>query len=97
LYVFYSDVCIWLQWFSGVFEVCFSSVSEACFKCFNCLQMYVATVVSRCFRSRLGVVSLLLPPSVASRGWEQGRRHVVAWAWALGLPNPLRGSDGILE
>jgi hypothetical protein len=58
--------CVWLQWFTGVFHVCFSSVSEAYFKCFNCLQTYVATVVFGCFKSRSGVASLLLPPSAAS-------------------------------
>jgi hypothetical protein len=31
------DVCVWLQWFSSVFQVFFSIVSEACFKCLNCL------------------------------------------------------------
>ena len=33
LQVFYLDVAYILQWFSK----CFSSVSDACFKCFNCL------------------------------------------------------------
>jgi hypothetical protein len=46
-----------LQWFS--------SVSEASFKCFNCLQMYVATVVFRYFKSR-SVLHLSSPPSAAS-------------------------------
>jgi hypothetical protein len=46
--------------FKCVSEV-FSSVSEACFKCFNYLQTYVATVVFGCFKSRLSVASLLLP------------------------------------
>jgi hypothetical protein len=30
----------------------FSSVSEACFKCFIYLQTYVASIISRCFKSR---------------------------------------------
>jgi hypothetical protein len=47
-----SGCCVWLQWFSSVFR-CF-------FKCFNCLQMYVATVVSRCFKSKSSIASLLL-------------------------------------
>jgi hypothetical protein len=46
--------------------VCFSSVLEACFKCFNCPQMYVVTVVFGCFKNRSGVASLLLSPSAAS-------------------------------
>jgi hypothetical protein len=41
--------------FSGVF----SSVSKACFKCFNCLQTYVATVVFGCLKTRSGVAFLL--------------------------------------
>jgi hypothetical protein len=31
----------------------FSSVSYRCFKCFICLQMYVASVTSQCFKSIL--------------------------------------------
>jgi hypothetical protein len=43
-----------LRRFSGVF----ASVSDACFKCFICLQiMYVASVASGCFKSRSGVAS----------------------------------------
>jgi hypothetical protein len=59
LHVFYLDVtygCNGFQVFPGVF----SSVSKACFKCFICLQMYVATVVFECFKSRSGVASFLL-------------------------------------
>jgi hypothetical protein len=54
----------------------FVNVSYACFKCFICLQMYVTSVVSRCFKTRSGVASLssifaalpwcLLPPALAS-------------------------------
>jgi hypothetical protein len=33
----------------------FVSVSDACFKCFICLLLYVTTVVSGCFKSRSGV------------------------------------------
>jgi len=43
----------------------FSSVSEASFKCFNCLQTYIATVVFGCFKSR-SVLHLSSPPSTAS-------------------------------
>jgi hypothetical protein len=35
-----------------------TSVSNACFMCFICLQTYVASVASGCFKSRLGVASL---------------------------------------
>ena len=47
--------CNGFQVFSGVFL----SLLEACFKCFNYLQKYVATVVFRCFKSRSCVASLL--------------------------------------
>jgi hypothetical protein len=46
-----------LKLFSSVFSGVFANVSDACFKCFICLQTYVASVVSRYFKSRLGVVS----------------------------------------
>jgi hypothetical protein len=56
--------CVWLQWFSSVFQVFFSSVSEACFKCFNCLQTYVVIVV---FGLKVDqVLHLSFPPSAAS-------------------------------
>jgi hypothetical protein len=63
--VYVSGICckcfIWmLCMFYMVFK-CFSyvfaSVLDACFKCFICLQMYVASVTSRCFKSRSGVAS----------------------------------------
>jgi hypothetical protein len=53
--------------FSSMFQVCFLSVLEAYFKCFNCLQTYVATVVFGCFKSRSGVAYFLLPPFAAYR------------------------------
>jgi hypothetical protein len=37
-----------------------TSVLDACFKGFICLQMYVLNVSSRCFKSRSGVASFLL-------------------------------------
>ena len=48
--------------FSGVFV----SVLDACFKCFICVQTYVANVLSEYFKSRSGVVSPSL--SAASLG-----------------------------
>jgi hypothetical protein len=84
--------CVWLQWFLSVFQGCFSSVSETCFKCFNCLQTYVSTVVFGYLKSRSCVASLLLPPYVASRGWEQRRRRVVTWGTAVMLSYLCRRS-----
>jgi hypothetical protein len=50
---------IWmLRMCCDCFQVFFSSVSYARFKCFICLQTYVVSVVSGCFKSRSGVTSL---------------------------------------
>jgi hypothetical protein len=35
------------------FSSAFVSVSDACFKCFICLQMYVVGAVSRCFKKKI--------------------------------------------
>jgi hypothetical protein len=70
LQVFYLDVAYVLQWFSYVL----ASVSDACFKCFICLQTYVAIVVSRCFKSRsvlhLAPHFLLHRLGVSSSSWR---------------------------
>jgi hypothetical protein len=42
--------------FTMIFK-CFLSVSDASFKCFICLQTYIASVASGCFKSRSGVTS----------------------------------------
>jgi hypothetical protein len=53
LQVFYMDVAYVCNGFQ-VFSYVFAIVSDTCFKCFICLQMYVASVASRCFKSRSG-------------------------------------------
>jgi len=50
-----SGCCICLQWFSNVFQAFSQVFSDACFKCFICLLLYVATVAFGYFKSRLGV------------------------------------------
>jgi hypothetical protein len=50
-----SECCVGLQWFSSIFQVFFSSVSEACFKCLNGFQADVASAASEYFKSRSGV------------------------------------------
>jgi hypothetical protein len=52
---------------SSVFSGVFASVSDICFKCFICLHMYVASVASGCFKSRLVVVSPSLPSVTSPR------------------------------
>jgi hypothetical protein len=49
-----SEFCICLHGFQMFLGV-FTSVPDACFNCFICLFLYVATVVSKCFKSRSGV------------------------------------------
>jgi hypothetical protein len=51
-----SGYCVCLQWFLSVF-MCFASVSEVCF---ICLQTYVTSVASGCFKSRSGVAHVAM-------------------------------------
>jgi hypothetical protein len=79
--VFYLNVAYVLQWFQ-VFSDVFASVLNACFKCFICLQTYVTSVVSGCFKSKSGVPSpsspyyllLLLLPTPARYPNQRHRR-----------------------
>jgi hypothetical protein len=48
--------------FASVFRVFFASVLDTCFKCFICLQMYVANVSSECFKSRLNIAHVIMVP-----------------------------------
>jgi hypothetical protein len=66
LQVFYLDVAYVLQWFQ-VFLGVFISVSDVCFKYFICLQTYVVSVASGCFKSRLGVASPSSPSAASPR------------------------------
>jgi hypothetical protein len=54
--IFGYCVCVAIL-FSSVFSGVFASVLDVCFKCFIYLQMYVASIVSRYFKSRSGVAS----------------------------------------
>ena len=53
--------CVCLQWFS--------SVSDACFKCFICLQTYVASIAPGCFKSRSDVAHEIR----VKRGYQRPR------------------------
>jgi hypothetical protein len=59
LHVILSGCCLSLHWFSSDF-MCFFNVSKTCFKCFICLQTYVAIIAFGCFKNRSCVTSLLL-------------------------------------
>ena len=52
--IFHLDVAYVWNGFQ-VFSRVFASVSDACFKCFICLQMLVANILSKCFKSRSGI------------------------------------------
>jgi hypothetical protein len=84
LQVFYLDVTYVRNSFQGVF----ASVSDACFKYFICLRMYVARVVFGCFKSR-SVVAYRMhvgsgrgasSPRAGARVWA---RETQAWAGAF--------------
>jgi hypothetical protein len=62
-----SRCCMCFQWFQVVFQVCFVSVSDTCFKCFICLHTYVASAASEYFKSRLCVISSSSPSTASSR------------------------------
>jgi hypothetical protein len=74
---FHTYVCkcfIWMLYMFAMVFKCFSgvftSVSDDCFKCFICLLLYVATIVSGCFKSKSGVAHEMHVES----GWRSGRR-----------------------
>jgi hypothetical protein len=69
---FIRTLCIVAMVFKCVFLVCFSSVSESCFKCFICLQMYVAIVASRCFKVDQRCLHVAMAPVA-------GGQRLVAW------------------
>jgi hypothetical protein len=48
LHVFYVDIAYVFAMVSSVFQMFFISVLDACFKCFICLQMYVASTAFEC-------------------------------------------------
>jgi hypothetical protein len=55
--MYVASVFIWMlrlfvQWFE-VFLGVFTSVSDACFKYFIFLHMYIVSIASECFKSRL--------------------------------------------
>jgi hypothetical protein len=88
-----SGCCVCVVMFFKCFICFFANVSYECFKRFICLLMYVASVVSGCFKSRLGVVSLSLPfaplhPSQTAKdccGPLEGARHGMARMRAYAL------------
>jgi hypothetical protein len=59
-----------------VFFGCFASVSDVCCKCFSCFRTYVASVSSKGYKSKLGVVHVVIRPTYHSRLLQLlGRRH----------------------
>jgi hypothetical protein len=97
LHVFYLDVVYGCNGFQ-VFLSVFSSVSQACFKCLNCLQRYVATGVFECFKSRSSVAYLLPTFScIVSPGAGRHPYEAVAGSFCIGgatCPSPLATQGG---
>jgi hypothetical protein len=57
--VFILGVAIWIlhmycNGFSSIFSDIFANILDACFKCFICLQTYVANISSGSFKNRSG-------------------------------------------
>jgi hypothetical protein len=71
-----SECCVCCNDFQAFFQVFFTSVSEACFKYFICLQTYVASITSGCFKSRSGLAHVAMSsPAVVARGGTRGRHE----------------------
>jgi hypothetical protein len=51
---YFSGWCMCCNGFSSVFHMFFTNVSDACFKFFICLLLYVASIASGYFKSRSG-------------------------------------------
>jgi hypothetical protein len=94
-----SGCCVYLQWFLSVFP----NVSDLCFKCFICLQTYVASIVSRCFKNRSGYCTWdargdASYPCMSARLWRRLGSTGPAWAretqaqvgtcWHAGMGTP---------
>jgi hypothetical protein len=70
LQVFHLDVAYVLQWLHTYFLSffwCFASVSDVCRKCFSCFRTYVASVSSKGYKSKLGVVHDVIGPTYHNR------------------------------
>jgi hypothetical protein len=79
--MFHTYVCkcfIWMLLIFAIIFKCFSdvfvSVLDVCFKCFIYFLLYVATVASGCFKSRLSVAHWMRVRSSRWRGRCLGRR-----------------------
>jgi hypothetical protein len=83
-----SRRCIYFAMSFQVFSGVFVSVSDACFKCFICLQTYVANVSSRCFESRSGVAHVAMAP-VTGEQRPATRLHLLPCAACLVHSSPL--------
>jgi hypothetical protein len=79
LQVFHLDVAYVLQWLHTYFLSffwCFASVSDVCRKCFSCFRTYVASVSSTSYKSKLGVIHVVIEHTYHSRMLQLlGRRR----------------------
>jgi hypothetical protein len=88
-----------LHMFATIFKyflvVFLSSVSEACFKCFICLLFYVASIASRCFKSKSSECSG--SPSGWCRSNFQRCFSTPRWLLAADRPRPCNSGQRQLE
>jgi hypothetical protein len=105
LQVFLYGCCVCFEMTFQVFSRCFLSVSNAYFNCFICLQTLVASVSSRCFKSRSGVTHvynmthLPHPPVVAIRAscMRVGSGGMsTARLWAREAKGEVRGATRVV-
>jgi hypothetical protein len=82
----YPRCCICFAMVFNCFQVCFASVSDACFKCCICLKTYVASVASGYFKSRFGIPHVTM--------WPTCRSPCCCWGRCSGSPcGCLRPAD----
>jgi hypothetical protein len=96
LQVFYLDAAYVCNGFQ-VLQVFFQVFSDSCFKCFICLQIYVASVAPRCFKSRSGVAHVTTWPDCCSywrgrEGCSVGSGGTWSVAWEQGADVGVRKS-----
>jgi hypothetical protein len=96
----YCNCFIWMlhmfcNGFSSGFRV-FSSVSDTRFKCFICLQMYVANVSYGCFKSRLSVAHVTMTPVTDGQRPAIGLQLLpCAFLTRRASPSPLLSSPSL--
>jgi hypothetical protein len=84
-----AGCCIFFAMTFHVFSAVFASVSNVCFKCFICLQTFIANISSGCFKSRSCVAHVAMA-SVADGQWP--RQGFDSYLARRASPSPLLSS-----